>query len=199
VKRARPTSRRLGWSQSAQFRQIGRDAIKQWNAKRDDMPRCDAVRKSEGGGRCRQWPMQNGRCHWHGGRTGQGDLWHVPRYAGFSTAAGEAKFNRKLRSQKRYAEKRAARLAAMTPDERAKYDAWHRSHRPGAAAARSTRRARASEDAQARLLITLEPSQQPSDPELIRIEGALAAANARLVVLEARTAKSGDDDEGIFA
>ena len=199
MKRTRPTSRRLGWSQSAQFRQIGREAIKQWNAKRDEMPRCDAVRKSEGGGRCRQWPMQNSRCYWHGGRTGQGDTWHTVRHSDFSTPAGEAKFNRKLRDRKRYAEKRAARLAAMTPDERAKHDAWHRSHRPGAGAARSTQRARADQDAQARLLITLEPSQRPSDPELTRIETALAAAKAKLAVLEARNAEPSNDDEGIFA
>jgi hypothetical protein len=198
MKRARPTPRRLGWSQSAQFRQIGRDAIRQWNAKRDLMPRCDAVSKSSGG-RCRQWPMQNGRCHWHGGRTGRGDLWHLPQYADCSTAAGEAKFNRKLRDLKRYADKRAARLAAMTPEQRARHDAWHRAHAPGAAAPRRANRERTRQSSEARGLIAQQPRQLASDPEATRIERALAAASVELARLEARSAKPTEEDEGIFS
>jgi hypothetical protein len=198
MKRARPTPRRLGWSQSAQFRQIGREAIKQWNAKRGQMPRCDAVRKS-GGGRCQQWPMQNWRCYWHGGRTGRGEFWHTVQHTDCSTPAGEAKFNRKLRDQKKYAAKRAARLAAMTPEQRAAHDAWHRAHAPGAAAARSADRARTRQNAETRLMLAQEPRHGVSGPELIRIGTALAAAKARLAVLEARNTKPSNDDEGIFA
>lgn len=198
MKRGRPTPRRLGWSQSAQFRQIGRDAIRQWNAKRDLMPRCDVVRKSDGG-RCRQWPTPNGRCYWHGGRTGRGDSWHLPQYADCSTPAGEAKFSRKLRDRKRYADKRAVRLAAMTPEQRAKHDAWHRAHTPGAAALRRANRERARQSAEAARLIAPAPRQRLSDPESIRIETALAAARGKLASLEAQITKSSDEDEGVFA
>ena len=198
MKRVRPTPRRLGWSQSVQFRQIGRDAIRQWNAKRDLMPRCDVVRKSDGG-RCRQWPMPNGRCYWHGGRTGRGDSWHLPRYADCSTPAGEAKFNRKLRDRKRYAEKRAARLAAMTPEQRARHDAWHRAHAVGAAALRRANHERARQSAVTRLLIAPAPRQGLSDPESIRINRALAVAKAKLARLEAASDKPTDEDEGVFA
>jgi hypothetical protein len=198
MKRARPTPRRLGWSQSAQFRQIGRTAIRQWNAERDRLPRCEAVRKSDGG-LCQQWQMANGRCYMHGGRTPRGDQWHVVQHRDCSTPKGEAKFNRKLRDQKRYAEKRAARLAAMTPEQLARHDAWHRSRAPGAAATRSADRLRRRQNAEARVLVSGEPRQRVSDPEAARVEAALAAAKAKLARLEARSAKPADEDEGIFA
>jgi hypothetical protein len=145
--------------------------------------------------------MKNGRCDRHGGKTPSGRQWHVVQYSDCSTPAGEAKFNRKLRTQQRYAEQRAARLAAMTPEQRAKYDAWHRSHAPGAAATRNADRERTRQNAEARLLLATEPRQRLSDPETSRIETALATAKAKLANLEGRTTKPSNDDdaEGIFA
>jgi hypothetical protein len=138
--------------------------------------------------------MRNGRCGIHGGKTPGGRQWHVVQYPDCSTPAGEAKFNRKLRQQQRYAAKRAERLAAMTPDQRAKHDEWHLSHPPGGA--RSAGGARKRQSAQARLLLSQQPSRRVTDPEAVRIETALAAARARLAILEARVAKPGNDDEG---
>jgi hypothetical protein len=192
------TSQLDRWRKSAEFRQIARKSAKANIAQFKAAPRCGAARKRDGEP-CVNPAMKNGRCNIHGGKTPSGPQWHVVQLPDCSTPAGAAKFNRKLRQQQRCAAKRAERLAAMTPDQRAKHDAWHRSHRPGAGAARSTERARVGQNAHARLLVDLEPSQRSTDPELIRIEAALTVARAKLAVLEARVAKPGSDDEGIFA
>lgn len=192
------TSQLDPWRRSARFREVARKSAKANIARFKAAPRCGAARKRDGQP-CANPAMKNGRCGIHGGKTPSGRQWHVVQYPDCSTPAGAAKFNRKLRQQQRYAAKRAERLAVMTPDQRARHDAWHRSHRPGAGAARGAQRARAGQNAQARLLVDLEPSQRPTDPELIRIEAALAATRAKLAVLEARVANPSNDDEGIFA
>lgn len=184
------------WRQSAKFREIAIQALKRNVATFQAAPRCGAKRKRDGEPCCNP-AMKNGRCPLHGGKTPSGAQWHVVQYGDCSTPHGEAKFNRKLRDHQRYAKKRAARLAAMTPEQRAEYDAWHRSHRPGAGAARSIQRARAGQNAQAHLLVALEPPLRTTDPELIRIKTALASAEAELAHLGARTSKP-TDDEGIF-
>jgi hypothetical protein len=192
------TSRLDRWRKSSTFRQIARKSAKANIARFKGAPRCGAARKRDGKP-CVNPAMKNGRCGIHGGKTPSGRHWHVVQYPDCSTTTGGAKFNRKLRQQQKYAAQRAARLAAMTPEQRAKHDAWHRSHRPGAGAARSARRARADQNTQAHALVNLEPPQRVTDPESIRIEVALAAAKARLAALEARTAKPSNDDEGIFS
>jgi hypothetical protein len=186
------------WRRSTEFRKIARKQAKANIEAFHAGPRCGAARKRDGKP-CENPAMKNGRCDLHGGKTPSGRQWHVVQFPDCSTPHGEAKFNRKLRDHKRYAEKRAARLAAMTPEQRAEYDAWVRSHTPGAGAARTAQRARADQNAQARVLINLEPSQRLSDPEASRVEAALATVRAKLANLETRTTKPGDDDEGIFA
>jgi hypothetical protein len=144
--------------------------------------------------------MKNGRCGLHGGKTPGGRQWHVVQLPDCSTPAGEAKFNRKLRDQKRYAIKRASRLAAMTPEQRAKHDAWHRSHPPGGSrAAGSAERERVRRNAEAQEMLTVEPRQPVSGPELTRARSALAAATAKLAILENPIVKTSDDNEGVFA
>lgn len=192
------TGRLDRWRKSSTFRQIARASANTNLAKFKTAPRCGAARKRDGEPCCNP-AMRNGRCGLHGGKTPRGRQWHVVQLPDCSTPAGEAKFNRKLRDQRRCAAKRAARLAAMTPDQKAKHDAWHRSHRPGAGAARSARRARAGQNAQARLLLAVEPRRRSTDPEATRIATALAVAKARLAVLEARNAKPSNEDEGIFS
>jgi hypothetical protein len=108
--------------------------------------------------------------------------------------------NRKLRQQQKYATERAERLAAMTPEQLAAHAAWHRTHRPGARAARNAEHERRRQNGEARLVLAQEPRQGASDRETIRIEAALVAARARLAVLAAQNTEPRDnDDEGIFA
>jgi hypothetical protein len=135
----------------------------------------------------------------HGGKTPRGRQWHVVQFPDCSTPGGEAKFNRKLRDQERSAVRRARRLAAMTPDQRAKHEAWRRSHRPGAKAARSADRERARQSAETRRMFAVAAPQRPTDPELVRIRTALAGATAELARLETQACKSTDDNKGIFS
>jgi hypothetical protein len=187
------------WRRSARFRSVAQRSCQANNAAFRKAPRCGAKRKG-GGVRCLN-PVVKGRtrCRLHGGATGQGSKWHTILWPDRSTPAGAAKFNRKLRQHERYAAERAERLAGMTPERRAKYDAWVRTHQPGSGAARSAKRARAAQNAQAQVLVNLGPPQPTTDPESIQIETALCAARAKLALLEARTAKSNDDNEGVFA
>ena len=191
MNRGRPTPR--GWSQSARFRQIGREAIRQWNAGRARLPRCEATRKSDGCP-CQQWPMANGRCHWHGGATPRGDQYHRAQ-----PSRSVEKLDAKLQAAQRKQKQRAARLATMTPEQRARHDAWHRARAPGAAATRSARRERARQNADARAVLNVGPSQPVSDPELVRVETALAVAKAKLARFEAASVKPTDENEGVFA
>jgi hypothetical protein len=191
------TSRLDRWRKSSTFRQIARKSAKANIARFKDAPRCGAARKRDGKP-CVNPAMKNGRCGIHGGKTPSGRHWHVVQYPDCSTTTGAAKFNRKLRQQQKYAAERAQRLAAMSDADRERHLAWHRSHQPGAAAARNVRRARAGQNAEARVLVSGAPRQRVSDPESIRIEAALAAAKVRLAALEMRTAKP-SNDEGIFS
>lgn len=84
--------------------------------------------------------MANGRCHYHGGRTPKADAWHKPRWPNGNAPDVEKKLHRKLRDLDRIARQRTKRLAAMTPDQRERYDEWSRSHKPGSPARRAERR-----------------------------------------------------------
>lgn len=194
------TARLDRWRKSGTFRQIARNSAKANIATFNAAPRCGAARKRDGEPCCNP-AMKNGRCALHGGKTPRGRQWHVVQLPDCSTPAGEAKFNRKLRDQQRYATKRAARLAAMTPDQRARHDAWHRTHRPGAEAARNAERERARQNAETRVMLAVGPPPPVSGPELTQVRTALAAVRAKLARLEAKSGKpTGDeDDKGVFS
>jgi hypothetical protein len=192
------TARLDRWRKSGTFRQIASRSAKANIRKFNAAPRCGAARKRDGEPCCNP-AMKNGRCGLHGGKTPRGRQWHVVQFPECSTPGGEAKFNRKLLDQKRYAAKRAAKLAAMTPDQRARHDAWHRTHRPGAGAARNAERERARQNTEARALLTVGPSLPTTDPELARVLTALAAATAKLARLEGKAGRPIDDDQGIFS
>jgi chromosome segregation ATPase len=120
--------------------------------------------------------MENGRCYRHGGATGAGKSWHV---TDFSRVTSESKLQRKLRDQRKTAKKRAARLAAMAPDERERHEAWQRSHRPGSKSARAAaRQQRSAAKEIAAALAALKPTN--SEVERLQREidrlSALAAA-----------------------
>jgi hypothetical protein len=100
----------------------------------------------------------------------------------------------------RYAEKRAARLAAMSDAERERYLAWCRTHPAGGS--RGSRRAKSDQARQAadlRRMLAQAPSLPPANPELVRVRTALAAVKARLAELEVGKATPSNDDEGIFS
>lgn len=137
--------------------------------------------------------MENGRCRMHGGLTPKGDQWHLVRRQSPSKRAA-AKLQAKLETLERRAKERAARLARMTPDERAAYDKWVMTHQPGPAAARAARK-QARQDAEAvrALLDRSQGSGKPVDPELAAIAERIAELRARKAALEMEAAAQDND------
>jgi DNA repair exonuclease SbcCD ATPase subunit len=86
--------------------------------------------------------MENGRCAWHGGKTGRGKAWGLPQWPAKSSPNAIEKLNRKLRDRERQARKKAKRLAAMNDEERQRYEQWKRTHKPGPPGPRAAERAR---------------------------------------------------------
>ncbi|TXN05317.1 hypothetical protein FV222_06790 [Methylobacterium sp. WL103] len=64
----------------------------------------------------------------------------------------------------------------MTADERARYDAWHRTHMPGPASQRSARRSQAEQDAATRALLASGDRPLPAEKqaELDRLRSMIA-------------------------
>jgi len=165
---SRRRTRQPGWPQSAQFRAIGRAAIAAWNARRPELPKCGARAKSTGEP-CQQLALENGRCAWHGGKTGRKDQWHVPQWPSKSSPKASEKLNSKLRDRERQARKRAKRVAAMTPEERQRYEEWKRTHKPGPAGLRASERARRaqSRNARERFATMEEPFPQSAEAQAL--------------------------------
>lgn len=189
--------RRDAWRKGAEFREIARASARANLATFAKAPRCGAARKRDGKP-CVNPAMANGRCAIHGGKTPRGDNWHRPRFPDPSTPKGQAKFNRKLRDLNRYAEKRAARIAAMSPEEFARHQAWHRTHKPGSRLARCAEGTRARNDAEVRLLLSGDAPCRPDSPEKTLLLAERAAVLAELARLDAQNTKPENENEGIF-
>ena len=127
------------WQASARFREIGRAAARKRNHQAKSLPLCGATKRD--GEPCRKLAMKNGRCRLHGGATPSGDNWHVVRWPDPNSPGANEKLHRKLKDRERRAAQREARVAAMTPEERARHERWHRTHQPGSAAARRREKA----------------------------------------------------------
>ncbi|MFI5411578.1 hypothetical protein [Kaistia sp. UC242_56] len=158
MKKARATSRLDRWRKSPQFRLIARAQCRRMNAAKVTAKRCGARRKRDGQP-CELEALENGRCYLHGGRTPKGDQWHCPVWPDKNAPNANAKLARKLQDLERAAQKRAMRLATMSPEERAAHERWQKSHPSGSAGTRATDRARRRQDAEARKLFAqLEPA-----------------------------------------
>lgn len=177
MKRKRPQKARTRWQSSAQWRAIGSAAIRAWNRKRSNLPKCNAVRKRDGEP-CQQIAMANGKCFIHGGRTPRGNEWHRTQWPDGKSPDAEKKLQRKLAERERYAKNRAARLAAMSPEERQRHDAWHAARKPGNAAARKQARAERKQNAEIREIMTA-PRPAPTG-EAAALESQIAALRAEL-------------------
>lgn len=151
--------------------------------------KCGATKKSDGEP-CQNLPLANGRCRLHGGATPSGKDWHVPRYPESDTTARAAKSDRKAADVAKRARKLAKRLAAMTPEERAHYDEWKRTHKPGTPAARSAARRMAAHNKATRELLARPDAPPPPDPRLAKVDEILARYE--------RKQPSPSNDEGVF-
>ena len=142
----------------------GTFALRRIQAQRHLMPKCGATSKSTGEP-CRQFPMENGRCYYHGGRTPKGKNWHKPSWPKKTAPDAEQKVVARLRNLERAEKKRQKRLAKMTPDERAAYDKWKRDHPTGTPAQREAKRLAREQNADARARLLQPAPERPVDPE----------------------------------
>ena len=83
--------------------------LKRFNATRHLMPKCGAVRRTTGEP-CRNLPLQNGRCRFHGGAVPRGKNWHKVQLA--NSAGSVAKLDKKIEEVRLRELRRAARVAA---------------------------------------------------------------------------------------
>lgn len=193
MKLIRPHRPPTRWQSSAQWRAIGSAAIRAWNRKRSNLPKCNAARKRDGEP-CQQIAMANGKCFIHGGRTPRGSEWHRTQWPDGKSPDAEKKLQRKFAERERYAKKRAARLAAMSPEERQRHDAWHAVRKPGGAAARERARAERKQNAELREMMARREGRRQT--------GEVAALESQIAELRAELDERRRDDQkpiGAFA
>jgi hypothetical protein len=164
--RAKDGRRISAWAKSASFKAIARKALADWNSQRHTKPKCGAHGRTTGEP-CKRIAMANGRCHAHGGRTPKGANWHKPVWPDAERPDAIDRLNRKLRDHRKTAKKRAARLAAMSPAERERHEAWQRSHRPGSKSARAAAR---QQRVVAQEIATTLAAPKSVDPEVARLQ-----------------------------
>lgn len=185
------------WRQSTQWRMISREAIKRWNAKRDTLPKCGAKRKRDGEP-CQQLAKENGRCFFHGGRTGKGADYHRHLFPNGDAPNAEVKLQRKLQQIERDKKAQAKRRAEMSPEQRARHKHWHKTHQPGPAAARARGREDRKRSAEIRASLNGD-EPKPASPELAELrEKAKALEAARDYYRRVAEKRRGEEDRGVF-
>lgn len=180
------TLRQRAWTSSAASREIGRQQCLKLNAVRWAGPRCGANRKRDGEP-CENPPLANGRCRLHGGASPKGRRWHMPRWPDAAAPDATEKAERKIRDREKASRKRAARLAAMTPEERAAHEAWHRTHKPGDPGQRAAERERRRQGREARALLEGGREPKPVSAERAAVAAEIAELKRRLAEVQAPT------------
>lgn len=186
------SARQVAWRRSARFKAMGRAACIQFNRARRSAPKCGATKKSTGEP-CQNPALANGRCRCHGGRTPSGKAWHTVQLPPVDTA----KFERKLATVQERARKLTKRLAAMTPEQRARYETWQRTHQPGSAGARSAARYRAAQDSAIATILARPEAPGAHDAEIAELD-ALAAELKRQHIAASTDRISATYSEGVF-
>lgn len=159
---------------------------KAWAAQRT-YPRCNAIRRSDGG-RCENLGTgAGGRCKYHGGATPKGKDWHKVQ---LTNPAGSVELS--IKKQKEVARRRArqaARVAAMTPEERARYDAWHEARKPGGPEVRKA----AAQAREVRAMLAARANAAPVEtPEAKALREAIEALESQLEALKKPPARGPD-------
>lgn len=171
------------WSRSPEFRAKADAALARFNAIRPTLPKCGAKRRTDGEP-CRNLPVKGGtRCRLHGGLTPRGDDWHRHRWPKRGPGAAAA-LERKLRDLEKRQAKRAARAAAMTPEERERHEARRQALQPRTAAERERRR---QDRAAAKALAARRP--EPRSGERRALDEQIADLELRIAI---------ETGEGVF-
>lgn len=153
-------------------------------------PRCGAHCRTNGM-TCQRVGLENGRCYMHGGLTPKGDQWHKPKWPKADSPRFEDKLARKVKDRERAAQKRAERVAAMTPEERSKFEAWHQARKPGSAIEREARRQRTKKAREIRELLS-KPADTKTRDEL---HSAIETAERLVADLESQLPKANVQNE----
>lgn len=183
MKRRRPQRAPTAWQSSAQFRAIRLEALERWNERRHLQAKCGARRKSDGDP-CQQVSMANGRCYWHGGRTGTQEQWHRPIWPDGARPGAMTKLSRKLDGRDRAARKRARRIKKMTPEERTAHQEWQKTHAPGPPGPRAAARERRRQQNDVAGIFNRPVQATPVDPERQELADLAEALRRRIADLE---------------
>lgn len=156
---------------------VGAAALTRYNREvRPNRKLCGARTKSTEDHR----PCQNlalaghDRCRIHGGATPKADQWGLVQWPNGKAPDAEAKLQAKLKRIERTRKEKAKRLAAMSPEERQRYEERAKTHSPGPAAARARKRQdrQYAREIQSRLATLDEVSVSP---ELAALQAQAAA------------------------
>lgn len=169
----------VAWLNSPEFKARRLDGLRKANELWKRRPRCGATAKHTGQP-CQKPALANGKCRYHGGATPKGKDWHKAQLA--NPGASIEKVSKKLAELERRRKRIARRVAAMPADERARYEAWQASHRPGGPSERQY--ARQNWDMRARLMQERPPAT--TTPEMQELEAEIAAVKTLLAGLRAR-------------
>lgn len=170
---------------SPKYRAASAAVLARWNANRANVAKCGARRK-KGAGTCARPALENGRCHFHGGRVLKGDDWHKARWPKASDPRAASKLAAKLRALEKAAKARAARLQEMTEEELAAHRKWH-AERPVGSAAKRAEVKRLKDEARAarRLFLKGAAREALADPDYLAICHRIAELRAKLEELHA--------------
>lgn len=174
------TAGQRAWIDSPRFAAAREAAAEKGRVVQDAAPRCGAKRRTDGR-TCRNFALENGRCRIHGGRVPKGDDWHRVRWPG--PDAPVWKVEKKIRELERRNAKRAARIAAMSPEERVRFEKRSRAMQPGTPAERAQRK----QDRDMAAWLQHPRPEPPDSPELQAINDDIALLEAMLAELRAPT------------
>lgn len=123
-------------------RQKARQTITEYNRKvRPFLTLCGAQCRGQPGKFCQRIPVKGReRCELHGGKTPRGKEWHRQQRPDGSRKSDEWRAVNKLKTIEIRRKELAARLAAMTEEEREAYERYSRAARPGTLAEREDRK-----------------------------------------------------------
>lgn len=185
----RPPNR---WQRSAAWKRIASQALKDFHAKKHLLPRCGAHARTSGEP-CKQIALENGRCHWHGGKSPSGPEQNRrqlrAKKPSRQTKSDWPKAAAKVERWNREDKDRKRRLVLMTQDEFVHY--FRRTHARQDQAFRKivdsemTRRGLSRSNIMGTAMTAPMATARPPapNPELEAIEAQIAALQARLAEL----------------
>jgi len=194
----RRSDRQQSWDRFG-LPEVGKAALTNYNKNvRPYRKRCGARTKStEGNAPCKNLALAgHERCRLHGGKTPSGDQWRLVQWPSGKAPDAEAKLQAKLKRIERTRKEKAKRLAAMSPEERQRFEARAKTQAPGPAAERARRRDDRKRAAEIRASLE-KPDDRPVSAELAELQRQAAALEEARDHYR-RLAEQANQDRGVF-